>query len=133
MLAPRHGERIDDAHGLDRPAPDALQLHVEEADIEGGVVDDEPRIGDEVDEVLGDGGEDRLVREEGVGQAVDPEGPFRHRPLGIDVDVEAAAARAVIDQLDAADLDDAVAGMGFDAGGLGIEDDFSQCLRGVGI
>ncbi len=109
MLAARHGERVDDQGGLDRRPADALELHVEEADIEGGVVDHEARAVDEGGEFVGDGREDRLRREEGVGEAMDLEGSLRHRTLGIDVLVEAASGRAMIDEFDAADLDDAVA------------------------
>jgi hypothetical protein len=114
---------------LDRPETDALELHVEEADVEGGVVDHQPGAIDELNEILRNGGKDRLVGEEGVGEAMDLEGALGHRPLGVDVLMEGAAGRAIVDQLDAADLDDAVAAIGFDAGGLGIEDDLTHGWR----
>jgi hypothetical protein len=39
--------------------------------------------------------------------------------------MKGAAGRDVVDQLDRADLDDAVAGCVVGAGGLGVEDDFT--------
>ena len=44
-------------------AGQARQFGVEEADVEGGVVDDQLGAGDELQELVGDLGEARLVRE----------------------------------------------------------------------
>ena len=63
------------------------------------------RVAEEVQELVGDRGEDRLVGQEGVGQAVDGERALRHRALRVDVGVEGAPGRDVVDELDAADLD----------------------------
>ena len=70
--------------------------------------------------------EDRLVGEEGGGQAVDLDGLGRHVALRVDVAVEAAPGRHVVDELDRPDLDDAVAGVRVEAGGLGVEDDLTH-------
>ena len=47
-----------------------LQLRVEEADVEGGVVDDDLGAGQVLEQLVGDRREQRLVGEELVGQAV---------------------------------------------------------------
>lgn len=47
MLAPRHGERVEHVLHADEIMADAPELGIEKADIEGRVVDDEPRIADE--------------------------------------------------------------------------------------
>ena len=71
-------------------------------------------------------GEERLVLEEGVVEAVDAGGVDRHRPLGVEVAVEPLAGRDVVEELDRADLDDAVAGGRVEARGFGVEDDFAH-------
>ena len=63
-----------------------------------------------------------------VGQPVDRFGLARHRPLGIEISVEVAAGLDPVEDLDAADLDHAVAAGRVEPGGLGIEDDFAHGL-----
>ena len=112
------------------PAVEAKQLLVmvggEEADVERRVVDDQLGVADEIDELPRDLGEFRLVGEEGGRQPVDAEGGIRHLALGIDVAVEVAPRRDVVFKLDAADFDQAIAGQGIEAGGFGVEDDFTH-------
>ena len=48
----------------------------------------------------------------------------RHVALGIEISVEVAAGLDPVEDLDAADLDHAVAAGRVEAGGFGIEDDF---------
>ena len=88
-------------------------------------MDDEPRLAHELHEVRRDGGENRLVGEEAVGQSMHLQRSLGHGLLRIDVDVERASGRDVVEQLDAADLDDAVAGR-IGAGGLRVENDLAQ-------
>ena len=52
------------------------------------------------------------------------ESTFRHVALGIDVALEDFSAGHMIDQFDAADLDDAIAAQRVKAGGFGIQNDF---------
>jgi hypothetical protein len=49
--------------------------------------------------------------------------------FGIQVPMEFLAGRAAIQDFDATDFDDAVAGGGFQAGGFGVEDDLSHGAR----
>ena len=52
-----------------RPA-DAAQLGVEKADVEGSVVDDDLGVAHELDQLVDDVGEERLVGEEFLREAV---------------------------------------------------------------
>ena len=67
-----------------------------------------------------------LSRRNSVGQAVHRDRALRHVALGIDVDVEGAAGRQVVHQLDAADLDQPVAAQRVEPGRLGVEDDLAH-------
>ncbi len=53
-------------------------------------------------------------------------GLFGHRTHRINVGVVEVVGRLVVDQLDARDFDDAVAGIRIEAGGFGIEGDFTH-------
>ena len=57
--------------------PGAGEFRVQKADIEGRVVDDEPRIADEIGELVRDRREDRLVARKLVARAREPR---RRRP-----------------------------------------------------
>ena len=89
-------------------------------------MDDQPRVAEEGGELGGHRGEDRLVGEEGGGQAVDPHRLVGHLALRVDVGVEGAAGRHVVDELDRAELDDAVAAVRVEPGGLGVEHDLTH-------
>ena len=89
-------------------------------------MDDQHGLAEEGEQVIRHGGEQGLVREERVGQAVNLERPRGHLPLGIDIGVERLARGDVVDQLEAADLDDPVAPVRVEAGRFGIEDDFAH-------
>ena len=108
----RHQQAVGDAgHARrDRRAADAAQFLVEEADVEAGVVDDDLGAAEVLEQFVGDRREQRLVGEELVGDAVDLERILVVAPLGVDVEMQVAAGEASVDHLDAADLDDAVAG-----------------------
>ncbi len=105
----------------------AGELRIEEADVEGRVVDDQAAVAEKVDELLGDRREERLV---GTGSDRDrpwtAKAPAATAPLGVDVGVIAAPGRKVVEELDAADLDHPVAGRRIGPGRFGIEDDLAQ-------
>jgi hypothetical protein len=69
--------------------------------------------------------EQRLAGEEFRGEPVDLDGTGVDRPLGVAVQMEIVARQAAVDQLQAADLDDAVALLHFQPGGFGVEDDLA--------
>ena len=107
--------------------PSRRELGIDEFQVELGVVDDQPRVvADEVQKLRDDAGEHRMFRQELGRQAVHGLRFARHVALGIDVALERAAGRQVIDQLDAGDLDEAVAGVGIEAGRFGIENDLAR-------
>ena len=104
---------------------------VQETHVEFGVVDHQPILADEVEEAVHHGGEERMLGQEFLAQAVNAEGFFRHVALGVDVDVIVPPGRDVIDQFDARDLDHAIAALGVEAGGFRIENDFAHMVQPV--
>ena len=58
-----------------------------------------------------------------------PKAPCRHRAFGIEVGVVEIARRDVVEEFDAADLDDPVARGGVGAGGFGVENDLAQHVQ----
>ena len=71
-------------------------------------------------------GEQRLVGQELVGEAVNVLRPGRHDHFRIEVGVERLAGGHGVHELDAAHLDHAMAGQRIEAGGLGVENDFAH-------
>ena len=131
----RHAQRVDDlAAGLgDALAIEQAELVVEEADIEGGVMDHQVGAADELDEFAGDLGELRLVGEEIVGQAVYPF-RIRDRAPRIQVGVEELSGELAAEKFDAADFDNPITGAEIESGGFGIQNYLAQlsllCGRG---
>ncbi len=105
-------QRVDHPRHADRLPAAPLQLVVEEAEIEAGIVRDQRRIADELEQFLDLVGESRLIRQENVGQAVDGFCLARHRTIGIEVGVKMTPGFDPAEHLDAADLDHAVAPRG---------------------
>ncbi len=102
------------------------QFVVEEADVEGRIVDHQLGAFDKGEEFVGDGGEQRLVGEELQRQTGDFLRAGFEFALGIEVTVEGAASRAALHHLDAADFHDAVAAGPAQAGGFCVEDDLAH-------
>src|SRR3546814_6657934 len=69
----------------ERRAAEADELGVDEVHVEAGVVNHQPGVAEEGEEVVGDRGEDRMPGEKGFRQAVHVECAGRHVALGIDV------------------------------------------------
>ena len=91
---------------------------------------DQRRLADKLEQVLRALGKARLVGQKNGAEPVDGLGIARHLALGIEVSVEVAAGFDAVEDLDAADLDHAVAALGIDAGGFGVEHDLAHgsCL-----
>ena len=106
-----------------------MQLRVQERDVERRVVNDQLRAADELDQLVDDVGEARLLREEFVGDAVHLLRAAVDFAVGPQVTMERAAGLAPIDQLDAADFDDAMALLRLEARGFGVEDDLAHDAR----
>jgi hypothetical protein len=89
-------------------------------------VRDQPRIADEFEEFADDLGEDRLVLEKTVGDTVNVDCRDTDLALRVDVFLPDAAGRQMVQQLDAGDVDDAVAAARIEAGGFGVEHDLAH-------
>src|SRR6516162_1883620 len=92
-------------------------------------VDDELRAADEQQQLLGDLGKARLPVEIGARDAVYGERAVVDLAFRVQITMEGAAARAAVDELDTADLDDAVIELGLEPRGLGVEDDLAHGAR----
>ena len=79
--------------GVEAPAPEALELLVEEADVEGRVVDHDLRAGQVGHQLVDHLGELRLVGQELVREAVDAHRVLVVRTLGIQVEVLVGAGQ----------------------------------------
>jgi hypothetical protein len=79
-----------------------------------------------VDELLDDLREARLIGEEGVGDAVHGLGAGVDLPVRLDVAVEVVAGQPALDDLDAADFDNAMALGGLQARGLRVQYDLAH-------
>src|SRR6516164_1594510 len=101
MLAPREGERVDDAVEAERRVTRARELGVEEADVEARIMDDEGCVSHEAQKRFHMLGEAGLIGEEEVGKAMYLFGFRRHGALWIDVNVKTAVRRKAIEELDA--------------------------------
>src|SRR5207302_9454339 len=106
---PRKRQRIDHSNDRNRRPARALELKIEETEIEGGIVRDQWRVADELEQLAGLFGEARLVREEDAGEAVDHLGLGGHLSLWIEISVEVPAGLDPVEHLHAADFDHAVA------------------------
>ena len=89
-------------------------------------MDDEPVAGDELQERVGDVRKERLVLQKRRRQPMHRLDLGRHVALGIDVAVVLAPRGDAVQELDAADLDQAVAALGVEPGGLSVEDDLAH-------
>ena len=76
MLASRQRERVDHALHPDERMPGAPEFLVQEADVESGIVNDEPVITHEGQKLLDDRREDGLVRQELIAEPVDTSEPL---------------------------------------------------------
>ena len=79
-----------------------------------------------IQELAGDLGEDRLVAQEFLAQPVNLERLLRHVAFRVDILVIGPPGGHVIEQLDPADLDDAVASLGVESGGFGVQYDLTH-------
>jgi hypothetical protein len=126
---PRHLQRIEHRAMVADPAWRVRQpseFGIEERDVERRVVDDELRAAQELHQLDGDLRKPRLPSEKLGGQAVNQQCARVDFPLGTQVAMEHPAGAASVHDLDAADLDDAMALLGFETGGLSVEDDLAH-------
>ena len=132
MQAARQSKRVKDArhrsNGSHRPR-DACEFRIEKADIEGRVVNHKLGFGDEHEQLIGDVGEARLALQSSGGDAMHRQRRRVNVTLGVEVTMKSPARRPAVEQFNAADFDDAVTELGFEARRLGVEEDLSHGAR----
>ncbi len=94
-------------------------------------MDHERRVGDEFQEFLDHLRKQRLVGQEFAGKTMHGESFRRHVALGVDVPVKGLAGRHPVEDLDTADFDQPIAAQRVEAGGFGIEDDFTHFVPAI--
>ena len=116
-------QRVDDAVAVldEWRQAHAREFSVQKTQVERRVVDDHLRALDEVAQFMGDLVELRFVTEELGGQAVYGQRALVRLAFRVDVAVVVIAGQLAIEDFNATDLDDAVAGAGVQACGFGIE------------
>ena len=89
-------------------------------------MNDEAVAGDELGQLLGDRGKRRMLGEEFGVEPMYRHGVRRDIALGVDVTMQLAAGRDVVDQFETGDLDDPVARLWIKSGGFGIDHDLAH-------
>ena len=119
-FAARHRQRVDGlAHRQLLPS-EPIQFRIDEPHVERRVVDDHHGFADKGEKLVDDVGEQRLVLQKLVAQAVNLERTGLYLALGIDVEMKLRAGRCLVDDFQRADLDDPVSLRRIDAGRFGI-------------
>ena len=126
MPPSRQRQRIHHPVPFEQRPRHPFQLGVDEAEIEGRVMHHQDRALDEGEHVVGELGEARLVEQELGGEPVHLEGLVGNIALGVQMAMPNPPRRDAIDQLDAADLDDAMAVERVEPRRFRIEHDFAQ-------
>ncbi len=129
IFPPRQQQRVHHAGAFEQRPLGTLELGIEEAHIEGGVVDHQRRVTQKGQQIVGDFMEARLVPQHLQRDAMHPESLFRNVALGVDVMMEDLASGDAVEQLDAADLDQPVPLIRVKAGRFGIEHDLAHTVR----
>src|SRR5690606_18738872 len=104
------------------------QFRIEEADIEGGVVNHQLGAADKAYEVFADLGKTRLVGQKLSADAVHRLCAFINLAIGVDIAVEVTSGQAAILDFHTADLDDPVSLCRLKAGGFGVQYYLSHML-----
>src|SRR5689334_1928335 len=126
VLGSREGQRVDHAAHRNTRLAAFLELEIQESEVEAGVVRDEWRIRDELQEIIDLLPEAGLVGQEQVGEPVHFLRLERHVPLGVEVAMEVAAGFDAVEHLDATDFDDAVPAHRVQTSGLGVENNLTH-------
>ncbi len=105
----------------------AREFLVEEGEVERRVVDHPLCVAREVDELGGDVAKLRLTLEIFPRHPVNLGRAEVDLALGVETKVDGAAGRAPVDDFQAGELDDAVALLGREPRGLGVDDQLTHC------
>lgn len=129
VLRPREHKRIDHSAHAHRSFPAPLEFEIEEAEIERGVVSDEGRILDELEQLFRFVGKTRLVGKEVGTETVNGLGFGRHVAFRIEIGVKVPPRLDPVVDLNASDFDHSVAAGGVEARGFRIKHDFPHALN----
>src|SRR6185312_10782407 len=124
----RQQQRVLDLAGQ-RGAAQPLELGTEKFQVEFGIMDDQAVAADEGEQLVDYRGERRMLRQELGGEAVHFFRFGRDVALRIDIAMEGAPGRQMVEQLDAGDLDDAVSLRRLEPGGFRIKDDLAHAVQ----
>src|SRR5690606_19955403 len=107
MLAASHRQRIDNPVLRYRRQADPVELGIDEAHVESGVMGDPPGALEEIQNHLRDFGEAGLVLQELIGNPMHRQRIRMNLAVaGAYIEMQRSAGWKIIDELDAADLDD---------------------------
>src|SRR6218665_1044965 len=107
-------------------APRQFQFLVQKTDIEGGVVDDQFGPLQVLQDVVDQFGKPGFVFQELIADAMDLQRIFVAVPARVEVQVQVVAGELAVEQFDAAEFDDAVATVGRQARGFGVQNDLTR-------
>ena len=133
MTAAGEHQGIDESFPSERGLGTPLQLGIKKTMIKKRVMRDQRRLADERDQFVRDLGKARFVPQKLGGQAVHRKSLLRHVALGSKIMMKDLPAGNPVDELDTADLDQAVTLKRIETGGLGVEHDFTHCLAWIRI
>ena len=108
MQLTRHLYRTDHTVVAKRSHANPREFGIDEAKIKGGIVRDQWRITQKIDQRGGPLGKARLVRQKTDGQTMHGLGFKRHVTLWVEISVEVAPGLAAINKFDAAYFDEPV-------------------------
>lgn len=91
-------------------------------------MDDQRRLAEKLQHVVDHLDEAGLVGQERIGDAVDGERLGRNAAVRVEIALETLSGGNVVDQLDAADLDDPVTAAGIETGRFRVEADLTHAL-----
>ncbi len=111
---------------LSRRPRQTLQFGVEEREIESCVVDDQLSAAQEFQQLLDHVRKARLLRQKLIRDAVHLQRASIDFAIRAQIAMKGASGLAPIQQLDAADLNDAMTLLGFETGGFSVEDDLAH-------
>src|SRR5262245_27895438 len=132
MAPPRESESVHYAVGRKWRPRRPLQFGIQKTQIESGVVSNQRCVVDKAKKPFDDILEQWFVPQKLHRQAVHRHGLWVNVALGVQVAVKLAARGNSVDDLNAADLDEAIAADWIEPRGFGIEDDLAQHLNNPG-
>src|SRR3984957_10002895 len=126
MLAARDRQSVDDAAHHDWLEAEELQFRVDEPDVEFSIMDHQRIVADEGQELRRDVREESLRSESRGRVAVHAKSIVRHVTFGVDQRMVDDPRRYLVDDLNAADFDQAMTVSRAQAGRLRVENDFAH-------